>query len=76
MSARERFLHPYKECFVLLPNRCGISSLQNFKHGEIKIGRVMESSSTSFIMIQRTQMPDIRDGKFDILMAYTGIKFH
>ena len=23
--ARERFPHPYKECFVLLPNRCGIS---------------------------------------------------
>ena len=22
---RERFPHPYKECFVLLPNRCGIS---------------------------------------------------
>ena len=25
MSAREWFPHPYKECFVLLPNRCGIS---------------------------------------------------
>jgi len=25
MSARERFPHPYKGCFVLLPNRCGIS---------------------------------------------------
>ena len=23
-SARERLPHPYKECFVLLPNRCGI----------------------------------------------------
>ena len=24
-SARERFPHPYKEYFILLPNRCGIS---------------------------------------------------
>ena len=24
-STRERFLHPYKECFVPLSNRCGIS---------------------------------------------------
>ena len=24
-STRERFPHPYKECFVLLPNRCAIS---------------------------------------------------
>ena len=24
-SARGRFPHPYKECFFLLPNRCGIS---------------------------------------------------
>ena len=25
-SARERFPHPYKGCFVLLPNQCGIVS--------------------------------------------------
>ena len=25
MSGRERFPHPYEECFVLLPNRCGTS---------------------------------------------------
>ena len=27
MHAREKFPHPYKECFVLLPDRCGISQL-------------------------------------------------
>ena len=30
MSARRRFRHPYKECFVLLPNQCRISQSTPF----------------------------------------------
>ena len=30
MFARQRFPHSYKECFVLLPNRCGISQFTPF----------------------------------------------
>ena len=30
-KTRERFPHPYKECFVLLPNRCGISQSTPFR---------------------------------------------
>ena len=31
MSVRERFPHPYKECFVLLSNQCGISQFILFR---------------------------------------------
>ena len=31
MSGRERFLHPYKKCFVLFLTRCGISQSTPFE---------------------------------------------
>ena len=50
-SIKERFLRPYKKCFVLFSNRCGISHNPLLKLLSMKIRSMADTIKNIFILI-------------------------
>ena len=63
MSTRKRFLHFYKECFVLFSNRCGISQSTPWW----LVSSLAHSSESDFDTICNRPNPPLADCPFGLL---------